>query len=72
LIDDRLDAIRSNLSELNEAQKAETLKALRQGVRCCEKARKELQALDSLEMSVTGKNRQEEARLGSLGEAILS
>lgn len=72
LIDDRLDAIRSNLSELNEAQKAETLKALRQGVRCCEKAKKELQALDSLEVSVTGQNRQKEARLASLGEVILS
>ncbi len=68
LFDDRLDALRSNLSELNEAQKTETLKALRQGVRCCEKARKELQALDSLEVSVSGQNRQEEAMLASLGE----
>jgi predicted GTPase len=43
LLDDRLNAIRINLSELNEAQKAEKIRALRHGVRCCERARKALQ-----------------------------
>jgi len=47
LIDDRLHAIGSSLSELNESQKTETLKALRQVVRCCEEARKKLRASES-------------------------
>ncbi|MBX6314158.1 MAG: dynamin family protein [Isosphaeraceae bacterium] len=51
LIDDRLNAIGSNLSELNEAQKAEMLKALHQGVCCCEKAREKLRVLERPERS---------------------
>ena len=52
LISDRLDAISSNLSELNEAQKAEVVKALRHGGRCCEKAKKKVRAMAAVDDSV--------------------
>ncbi len=66
MIDDRLDAIGTNLSELNEAQRSELMQALQRGVRLCEKFGKRVRALDAPDASETVQERQRVLELANV------